>query len=1622
MPSSYFRLASLIVVLAFAAQAASSIDQQMRSAPVRLRPHFEPVADQTSGYRFLSRGNGYELFLADDHAALVLGGNESSPETIRLRWLGGTSTPHPVAEGRLASHSNYFRGSDPAIWRTHVPHYQNIRYRDVWPGIDLVFHGDRKALEYDFVVLPGANPEQIKFVIHGADGLAVGDKGALRLLTARGTMRLDPPVVYQDTAEGRKKIEGRYRFLKDGQLAFAVAEYDGNLPLVIDPVIAFSTYLGGLDSDFGNDIAVDADGYVYVAGFTYEMAHTDNYDIFIVKLTPDGSSLVYSTYIGGEGMEDPPALALDSANNIVIAGSTSSEDFPTTPGVYQPVKPVGESAFVAKLRAADATLLFSTYVGRGEFSDIALDHADNIIAAGQAMSGTFPTTPDAIQQNATSAWDAVVCKLSADGTSLIYSTYLGGSSSERTYAVTVDGNGQAVVVGATSSSDYPTTAGSSQPTDPGDEGSEGFVTKISADGTTIVYSTYLAGGGTAEDVVSDVEVDALGNTYVVGATASASFPTTPGVYRTVRSGAGFNTFISVLGNTGTILYSTYCWQSGMIPTIALDSLNEIHIAGNTLSNRLPENALWLQPLPRWPGNYGFLAKFSPDLATMYYTTPLGGSEDENILDLAIDAVGNLYVTGYTESEDFPTTATAVQPNQTSYRDAFAAKITPSLVPCAYTATADNFDLDWHERTVNVGISASPGCVWRVDGFESWSTPEPMWGIGSGTVTLAIDQNHNTIARSEIVTIGGNEIEVRQTGEPCSYTFVPESRSFGTSGGISTVAVIAPTGCSWTASSTASWITATPETSMSGDGVVQISVPANSGHPRSGSILAADQVLIVNQAGTGTAGTAPAPPTYLFPPDGSGNAPQTPVLSWQAAAGATRYSVYLGIDSIANLKRVSDVLDGTTFVTGKLSAGHQYFWRVVAHNDYGDSAVSSVVWSFIPVSCSAEVTVGQIGFPIGGGSGNVTVTAPGCPWSAYSQDTWVAVTGGATGIGDGTVSFSVQPYEGAAMRTATLSVAGEEVQIGQAGSKSPIITTYAGNGESGCCANGIPATEAPINAVSGLAIDPDGNLYVSDYRYSVVRKVSRITGVITTVVGRDTIVSGVWDDGVPAADARLFLPRDLAFDAEGNLFIADTGKRRIRKVTAATGIITTVAGNGSEGYTGDGGPATAASLDEPRGIVVDRAGNLFFSDTGNHVVRKVEAATGRIFTIAGTGVDGNSGDGGLATAAKLSWPDGLALDAEENLYIVDRSPGRVRKVDTQTGIITTVVGTNYGSSIGDGGPATSARLVGPAGVALDRAGNLFVSEASGSRVRKVDAKTGIISTVAGIGVWDYSGDGGPPNFAALRSPENLAIDDRGVVYVADFNSHVVREIAGVASATSRIGLAADGMWYLDTGDQSWNASGDSAFQYGPLNAGWTSLIGDWDGDGIATPGLYVPSAGIWLLKNSAGPGNADAVFQYGPGGLGWLPVVGDWDGDGIDTPGLYAPDSGFWFLKNSHGPGNADEMFSYGPGGLSWLPLVGDWDGDGVDTPGLYVPDSGSWFLKNSLGPGAADAIFGYGPGGLGWLAFSGDWDGDGTDTIGLYNPNSGYWFLRDQLAGGNADSVFYFRPAGSGAVPIVGTW
>jgi hypothetical protein len=648
------------------------------SHPAGLPLTFEANEGQTDArVAFLARGPGYGVFLTATEAVLTFPQGASERPALRMQLVGSAAQPHVRGESDLAGKVNYFHGRDTASWRTGVPTYQRVRYSAVYPGIDLVYYGQQRQLEYDFVVAPGGDPDRIELTFAGVAQSVVDAQGDLVLERTDGPpLRFRKPVIYQTDGMHRRRVDGRYVHRGAQRIGFRVGAYDRTRALIIDPVLTYSTYLGGSGIDTGGSIAVDDTGAMYVTGVTSSTDFpTGNAvqtsrngsasDLFVAKLTSDGSALEYATYLGGSSDESDADIAIDSTGAAYITALTESADFPTVDAM-QPACNCGArraDVVVAKLSADGSQLVYSTYLGGSneeELPAIAVDLPGAAYVSGFTASDDFPKVNPLKSQLGGDQGDAFVAKLAPDGSALLYSTYLGGAEgAEGARDITVDSLGAVYVVGFTGSSDFPVV----NPAQAAFAGLyDAFVSKISPDGTALVYSTYV--GGFQGDQAYGIAVDASGAAYVTGVTDSVDFPTVNALQPQRGEPREFLTedafVVKIAPEGGAMIYSTFLGGSASVPgesgndrgyAIAVDATGSAHVAGLTTTRDFPT----MEPLQSYRrGNVdGFVSVLSTDGQSLVSSTYLGGNGDDAIKAIVLDLGGTTYVTGDTKSRDFP---------------------------------------------------------------------------------------------------------------------------------------------------------------------------------------------------------------------------------------------------------------------------------------------------------------------------------------------------------------------------------------------------------------------------------------------------------------------------------------------------------------------------------------------------------------------------------------------------------------------------------------------------------------------------------------------------------------------------------------------------------------------------------------------------------------------------------------------------------------------------------------------------------------------------------------------------------------------------------------------------------
>lgn len=700
--------------------------------------------------QFTSQGRGYSVLLTNQGAILALRHRDAPSATRKTpsgfrAWstkqmrtektsllalgLAGANLRAPInGLDKLPGRTDFFIGDNKQNWRTNVPSYAQVRYQGVYPGVDLLFYGNQEHLEYDFKIAPGADTREIALNVRGAKNLKIGAQGALEIHTQAGIVEFEKPVAYQEIAGQRKEVAANYDVSAGSQIRFSVAPYDHSAPLVIDPVLNYSTYLGGSatgDSAYG--IAVDASGDAYVAGVTYSTTFpttasayqgtpgastTSSGAVFVTEMDPTGATQLYSTYLSGSGGESGYAVAVDPSDNIYVTGVTKSVDYPTTTSGYNPgplASNVNGTAFLSVINPAasgTASLVYSTFLG-GSVAEVgngvAVDASQNAYVTGETESPDFPIVngyQTALNSTSGNAFLARIDVTKSGAASLIYSTYLGGTGNGNVFPYGDEGTGVAVdtasvayIEGVTSSTDFPTTANAYlQAPLATATNNTAFVAKIDTTKTStasLIYSSYLAGAtvGSGGDFGFGIALGPSNVAYVVGLTLSSDFPTTTGSYPTppnTGSGVAFLSLVDTTqSGTSSLKYSTLLGGNNGDEALGVraDTNGNAYIAGATSSANFPVTPGAFQPARGNVLGSAFVSEVNPGgngTADLVYSTYLGGSNTPDFGNaIAIDSSDNAYVTGSTSSTTFPVFPNpgAFQTSLSGAGDAYITKLT-----------------------------------------------------------------------------------------------------------------------------------------------------------------------------------------------------------------------------------------------------------------------------------------------------------------------------------------------------------------------------------------------------------------------------------------------------------------------------------------------------------------------------------------------------------------------------------------------------------------------------------------------------------------------------------------------------------------------------------------------------------------------------------------------------------------------------------------------------------------------------------------------------------------------------------------------------------------------------------
>lgn len=686
----------LVILSSFAVCAASAV-----SASTTEQQGFVKNLGQIDGSaRYYAQSRGSSVYF--EPGSVLLDRAPRSPAekgiALRVEFPNAVGRPAPRAGAGRESQANVFVGRDPSRWRAGIPIVDQVRYDGVAPGTDLVYHVADGRLEYDLELAPGAELSNARLRYRGAQSLSLGADGSLSIHTAAGTLTEAPPVLYQEHPNGRVVVAGGFRLVSKREIGFWAASYDRDLPLVVDPGLMWSTFLGGGTTDCQVAVATNAAGESFLVGYSassdyptstgaYQRTKHADDDVIVTKLRADGS-LAWSTYLGGSAWDAGRAVAVDGSGNVYLTGETLSSDFPVTAGAFD--TQVGLSgtydAFVVKLGPNGDMLSYSTYLG-GVSDDkgtaIAVNSSGQATVGGNTGSSDFPTTLGVVKFAHTpgllDGGDGFVTKLNPTGTGLVYSTYIGSNSgTEQVRALALNANGEPTLTGPTASPDFPTTSAAFSRTLKGIK--DAFVTRLNATGSAYVFSTYVGGG--AIDDGFGLGVDANGNTYAVGATTSTDFPVSSGAFQTTWGGGTniYDGFVVEITPTGGRVYGSYLGGSGsdVAYGAAVRSDGTVCVTGVCTSTNFPVTSGAVSSSFAGGAADGFVTVVAAGGSRLLYSSYLGSSGNDQAVGIALRANGSTIVAGYTDGANYPTSASAYDRTMNGGSDAFVSAVDVGL--------------------------------------------------------------------------------------------------------------------------------------------------------------------------------------------------------------------------------------------------------------------------------------------------------------------------------------------------------------------------------------------------------------------------------------------------------------------------------------------------------------------------------------------------------------------------------------------------------------------------------------------------------------------------------------------------------------------------------------------------------------------------------------------------------------------------------------------------------------------------------------------------------------------------------------------------------------------------------
>ncbi|MCW5961929.1 MAG: carboxypeptidase regulatory-like domain-containing protein [Pyrinomonadaceae bacterium] len=1639
----------------------------------KLPLHFEPNLGQTDEQvKFTTRGKGYSLFLTENEAVLALEQkSENKRAVVKMQVEGANDSPESIGLDETAGRSNYFIGNDPDKWQTNVPNYEKVKYSGVYEGIDLVYYGNNQKLEYDFVVAPNADPNQIKLKFNGVKDAKIDEKtGDLLFETEVGEIRQHKPFSYQMIDGEQKEIASLYQVQSAKSkvpssdenefiVSFNLANYDRSKELIIDPILVYGSYLGGSEADRGTGITIDSQGNAYIIGsgtsrdfptttgvikpvLLPRTGTTNSFwsDAFVTKINPSGTSIIFSTYLGGTNAgESGGDIEVDAQGNVYVSGTTQSADFPLV-NAYRSTVAGPEDAFAAKLNPTGSALIYSTFIG-GNNTDTGVKIALNKTTGeatyiGRTYSPDFSTTPGALKER--------LCNSPTTCSGIFYSgSYVArfASNGDVRFAtlfdagindVALDANENSVIAGTGSAA--LTTPGAYQTTSTG--GVEGYIGKLNPAGNQIVFGTLL-GGGLQSDVVTGIVLDSAQNIYVTGQTENTGFPTTPGAFDTTFNGSGTleDGFLTKFNPAGSaLIYSTFLGGTGKDEPkgIALGSDDSAFIVGETTG----ASSFPLRNSIMNAGNI-FLTHFNPDASNLVYSTLLGQGGGYSI---AVDSGDNAYITGKTSN--IPVTPGAFQTirgggTAVSPDDAYVLKIGPTDETVTHYAISGNVidENQGFNNNYTPVVATITGTVNRSINLTYFGGPYYFGNLpAGGNYTITVSKaGYEVSPQSEVFNnLGANQFAdftILRNREPQSTITSPAH------------------GTNYDAPATIT-IQADASDPDAGDTIQKVEFVAYKsgvGNVPIGVDTTAPFEITWNNVPTGTWAL------YAIPYDNHGLRGQTqnvvhvfvtepggPTISLTNPTEGQTFNageyITFSVNVSSSVTRVEYYRNDTLFaVTTSSPFTKQYFFTETG--DFAITAKASNSQGQTTVSAPVNISVVPFNHTISGRISDSLNTDPveGITVNLTSP-TNPSISGTTTTDANGDYSFT--DVFGAGSDAVTVTPVNGNYNFNPANRTFTIGYSDHPNRN---------FTAIPITEITVAMTSPTNNQqFPANPTITLAADASSTAGAITKVefyeyvtgqrnlIATDTTAPYSFDwTGVSGGNHWVFA---RAYDDTGG--IADAGSVFFTVAQPPTAIrlqgsVTTPSGGWMQGITVrltgtvNGQPVNQTSVSNTFGaygffnltaggdytIAPEGNGGMTFTPPSVTILNAVadnldvdfqasafnqpptvqinSPSDGAMFTMPApipVNVTASDADGTiphlsvLANGNNRSTTIGQSNNGTLNINWQPTAPGNyiIYATATDSGGLRTTESITI--TVNPPAPVSiSGRIVNRDSVGIEGA-DLTLENTSDTTVPDIIVQT------------DANGNYTIPNVATFNH-YRLKASKLNYTFLPNYRNYfdiAANQTGGDFTGTLALQPADfDGDGETDLAvwrpaDGNWHITRSetgqySSMQFGGASFGDVAVPGNYDGDDNVDAAVY--RNGTWYILNSS-----DSQVQIRQLGVATdKPIPGDYDGDGKTDIAVWRPSTGVWYIYRS-----SDGTYDIRQFGLEGdIPIAGDYDSDGKSDLTIWRPSTGVWYIQKSSDAGTSVLQFGAN----GDVPLTGDFDGDKINDVAVFRPQTGVWYI-----------------------------